>query len=107
MSADDKKLAVRITPKDWTFDTSATMPLLEAARLARIDLPSSCRNGTCRTCMCRLLTGTISYQIEWPGLSSDEKRDGYILPCVAFAESDLVIEEPRARRCAAPGKNSS
>jgi len=97
MSTDDEKFTVRIAAMDWTFETSAAIPLLEAARLARIDLPSSCRNGTCRTCMCRLLSGRISYRIEWPGLSSDERKDGYILPCIAFAESDLVIEEPRAR----------
>ncbi|MGZ5819510.1 MAG: 2Fe-2S iron-sulfur cluster-binding protein, partial [Burkholderiaceae bacterium] len=57
---------------------------------------SSCRNGTCRTCMCRLIDGQVSYRIEWPGLSADEKRDGYILPCVAYPESDLVIENPYA-----------
>jgi len=107
MSADDEKFAVRIAATDWRFETSAAISLLEAARLAQIDLPSSCRNGTCRTCMCRLLTGRINYRIEWPGLSSDEKRDGYILPCVAFAESDLVIDEPRARRDAVSGKDSS
>jgi ferredoxin len=60
-------------------------------------LPSSCRNGTCRTCMCRLLEGRIRYEIEWPGLSVDEKREGYILPCIAYPESDLVLEEVRAR----------
>jgi hypothetical protein len=46
--------------------------------------------------MCRLLSGQIRYRIEWPGLSSDEKKDGYILPCIAYPQSDLVIEEPRA-----------
>jgi hypothetical protein len=34
---------------------------------------------------------------NWPGLSADEKRQGFILPCVARPESDLVIEAPRAR----------
>jgi hypothetical protein len=28
-------------------------------------------------------------------LSLDEKLEGYILPCVACAASDLVLEEPR------------
>jgi hypothetical protein len=46
--------------------------------------------------MCRLLSGQIRYRIEWPGLSSDEKKDGYILPCIAYPQSDLVLEEPRA-----------
>jgi len=44
--------------------------------------------------MCRLESGRIDYQIEWPGLSVDEKREGFILPCVAQARSDLVLRLP-------------
>lgn len=98
MAADDGIFSVRIEPKGWLFTAADGLSLREAARQSGIDLPSSCRNGTCRTCMCRLLSGQIRYQIEWPGLSSDEKKDGYILPCVAQPQSDLVIEEPRATR---------
>jgi hypothetical protein len=39
-----------------------------------------------------MLDGRVSYQIEWPGVSAEEKAEGYILPCVAIAQSDLVIE---------------
>lgn len=70
--------------------------LLQAAREGGIVLPSSCRNGTCRECLCRLVEGSVSYAIEWPGLSAEEKREGCILPCVARPESDLVIDAPRA-----------
>lgn len=42
--------------------------------------------------MCRLKSGRVRYDIQWPGLSADEKKDGYILPCIAFAESDLVLD---------------
>ena len=46
--------------------------------------------------MCRLVSGTVSYTIEWPGLSREEKAEGLILPCVAVAQSDVVIEVPDA-----------
>ena len=59
-----------------------------------LKLDSSCRNGTCRTCICKLTSGKVTYRIEWPGLSPDEKREGYILPCVAYPLSDVVIELP-------------
>ncbi len=85
-----------IASKAWTFDLSPTSTLLASAEQAGIRLASSCRNGTCRTCLCRLKEGTVRYEIEWPGLSFDEKLDGYILPCVAFPESDLIIEEVSA-----------
>jgi ferredoxin len=71
---------------------------MEAAMLADVDMPVSCRNGTCRTCLCQLSRGDVRYRIEWPGVSADEKKEGWILPCVAIAESDLVILAPYAKR---------
>ncbi|GAA4031034.1 2Fe-2S iron-sulfur cluster binding domain-containing protein [Actimicrobium antarcticum] len=87
-----------ISGKDWRFDVPDALSLMEAARLAGITLPSSCRNGTCRTCLCRLHSGSVHYRVDWPGLSADEKQAGYILPCVALALSDVVIDEPRASK---------
>jgi ferredoxin len=72
--------------------------LLQAAIAAGIQLPSSCRNGTCRACLARLVSGDIGYLVDWPGLLADEKAEGWILPCVASALSDLVIEAPAARQ---------
>ena len=86
-----------VEPRGWVFDAPASLSLLEAAGLADrsgVQLASSCRNGTCRTCICQLRRGQIAYRIEWPGLSFDEKRDGFILPCVAYPLSDVVIELP-------------
>ncbi len=85
---------VRIANTDVSFSAPADMPLLQAAELsgmAGLKLESSCRNGTCRTCICQLLGGQVAYRIDWPGLSLDEKREGLILPCVAYPVSDLVI----------------
>ena len=88
---------VLVKPLGLVFTAASAMPLLQSAEQAGTDglkLLSSCRNGTCRSCICLLTSGQISYRIEWPGLSLDEKRQGYILPCVAFPLSDLVIELP-------------
>lgn len=98
MTNPDLVFAVRIEPQGWQFEAARGQRLREASAQAGVVLPSSCRNGTCRECLCRLLDGRVSYAIEWPGLSADEKREGFILPCVARAETDLVIEAPRARR---------
>ncbi len=74
-----------------TFEAPASLPLLQAAELAGQSLASSCRNGTCRTCMCQLVSGQVVYRIEWPGLSAEEKQAGSILPCVAYPASDVVL----------------
>ena len=73
------------------FAADPAISVLQAALNAGIELPSSCRNGTCRTCVCTLLSGHITYQIDWPGLSAEEKQAGLILPCVAHPASDLVM----------------
>lgn len=70
----------------WTHQ-----PLLVSLEQGGINWPSSCRNGTCRTCIAQLVRGEVRYDIEWPGLSAEEKAEGYALPCVAFPCSDLVL----------------
>jgi ferredoxin len=96
MSDTSGHYCVVIEPKGFQFEASGTRSLLESARLSNVVLPSSCRNGTCRECMCRMVQGRVKYKIEWPGLSPDEKAEGYILPCVALPESDLVLDVPRS-----------
>ncbi|MBG6076143.1 2Fe-2S iron-sulfur cluster binding domain-containing protein [Polaromonas sp. CG_9.11] len=85
--------SARVAGDGTGFEAPAALPLLLAAEQAGVWLrDSSCRNGTCRTCLCRLVSGQVVYRIDWPGLSRDEKRDGFILPCVAYPASDVVIE---------------
>ncbi len=87
-----------LQPGAIAFEADGQTSILHAAESAGIELPSSCRNGTCRTCICRVRSGEARHLIEWPGLSFDEKREGWILPCVAVAESRLELEAPLARR---------
>lgn len=83
--------SARLLPEGQSFDAAAGTPLLQSALQAGIFLESSCRNGTCRSCICRLASGKVSYRIAWPGLSAEEKAEGWILPCVAYPASDVVL----------------
>jgi ferredoxin len=67
--------------------------ILDSAVAAGVAMASSCRTGTCRTCLRRVLSGTVRYEIAWPGVLPDEKDQGYFLPCIAFPTSDLVVTE--------------
>ncbi|MFC5547737.1 2Fe-2S iron-sulfur cluster-binding protein [Massilia aerilata] len=89
---------ITFQPSGWTVRAPADSTILHAAEQAGIDLPNSCRNGTCRTCICRLASGSVRYLVEWPGLSFDEKREGYVLPCVAVPVGDVVVDQRLARR---------
>lgn len=80
------------SPDDTPFFAPAGQTLLQSALDAGIEMLSSCRNGTCRACIRQLERGQVSYRIAWPGLSTEEKNQGYILPCVAHPQSDLVLK---------------
>ncbi|WP_233867413.1 2Fe-2S iron-sulfur cluster-binding protein [Paraburkholderia adhaesiva] len=99
MSADKLESTVprvRVEPLGVTFEAPPELTLLEAAGFAGIHLPRLCRNGTCRTCICRVVSGKVRFTIEWPGLSREEKAEGYVLTCVAIAQTDLVLDVPEA-----------
>ncbi|MBB1598890.1 2Fe-2S iron-sulfur cluster-binding protein [Variovorax sp. UMC13] len=89
-------MKVRIAPGGFEFEAAPEQTLLRAADAAGIELPSSCRNGTCRTCICLLRDGQVRHTIDWPGLSAEEKTEGWILPCVAQPLSDVTLEVPQA-----------
>lgn len=90
-------MKARVEPAGFEFETDAGATLLQSAEAAGIDLPSSCRNGTCRSCICRLQVGQVRYRVEWPGLSLDERVEGWTLPCVAEPLEDVVLDVPFAR----------
>jgi ferredoxin len=89
---------ITFVPAGLACTSDGATSVLQSAEAAAISLPSSCRNGTCRTCLCRMQSGSVRYLVDWPGLSLDEKRDGDILTCVAVPLSDLVLAAPHARR---------
>lgn len=92
---------LEIAPQGWQLACRPEQTLLLAALAAGVRLPHSCRNGTCRACMSQLTQGRIRYRIEWPGLSAEEKAQGWILPCVAYAcEGPLQLQAPQAQALA-------
>lgn len=96
MSEPFQIFTVKVMPADLQYDVEGDLTLLEAADMSRIQLPSSCRNGTCRTCMCRLVSGEVTYTVEWPGLSAEEKAEGHVLPCVARPLTNVVLDQAEA-----------
>jgi len=86
----------RIEPHGSSFDAWPEQTLLEAMELGGLPCPSSCRAGTCRSCIGQLTSGQVRYEMAWPGLSAEEKAEGCVLPCVAFPVSDVVLKDPFA-----------
>jgi ferredoxin len=83
---------VLLRPSGRSFVVEDGQTVLAAAAHAGLELPSSCRNGTCRTCLAALREGRVHYRIAWPGLLPEERDGRWVLPCVAYPLSDLVLE---------------
>ena len=95
MSHDDTPLffIAHVEPDGQQFDVWSNQPLLVSLEQGGMNWPSSCRNGTCRTCLGHLVRGQVRYEIEWPGLSAEEKVEGCVLPCVAYPCSDITLRQ--------------
>ena len=87
-----KRWRVTIGPGGPSFEAPEDQPLLRSAEKAGWPFPSSCRIGSCGTCMQRVLSGEVRYEIDWPGVLPEEKAEGWVLPCVARPASDIVLE---------------
>jgi ferredoxin len=84
---------IRTEPDSLQVDASADDSVLLSLEMGGSAWPSSCRNGVCRTCIGRLVSGSVRYAVEWPGLSAEEQVEAYVLPCVAIPCSDLVLRQ--------------
>jgi len=65
--------------------------ILDAAEDAGLDLPYSCRQGQCTSCVGTLLDGDID-QSEGTALDPMQEEDGFALLCIASPRSDCRIE---------------
>jgi ferredoxin-NADP reductase len=74
-----------------SLDSSAPQTVLEAAETIGVDIPYGCRQGECGTCTTRLLAGEVHMDRQ-DGLTPELKEQGYILPCVSHAQSDIKMD---------------
>ena len=77
---------------NFAFSVETNESFLNASFRSDLTLPYSCGIGRCSACKCKILSGTSVSFIDEIGLSSEQKKDGYILTCVRTPTSDVVLD---------------
>lgn len=70
----------------------ANETVLDAAERADLGLPYGCLTGACATCTGRLREGDVAYRRPPRALKERQRRDGYVLLCIAEPRSDCRVE---------------
>ncbi|UJF20087.1 2Fe-2S iron-sulfur cluster-binding protein [Vibrio sp. SS-MA-C1-2] len=72
------------------FNVSEDQTLLDAALNAGINWPNRCQIGACASCLCRMISGEVHYDLA-PVLTEKEQQQGWVMACLAQPRTDIEV----------------
>ncbi len=91
-STSSSEIAVVFSKSGHEVACDGEEPILNLAEREGVKIRSNCRSGVCGSCKKRKLQGFVRVEGEPEGLDETERQEGYILTCISYPTSRVVID---------------
>lgn len=87
----EKAGTVTFQKSDTSTEFMPDETVLEASERVDVNIDYSCRTGSCGVCRVKLLSGSVTMEVE-DGLDPDDKANGMILACQAKSTGNVEVD---------------
>jgi vanillate O-demethylase ferredoxin subunit len=86
----DARFEVRLASSGRTITIAADKTVVQALAEAGVEIPTSCEQGVCGTCLTRVLDGTPDHRDQYLTPEEQAANDQFT-PCCSRSKSPLLV----------------
>ena len=91
-------MKITILPAGIEFDVlpDGQETILQAAERNGVGFPYRCRQGVCAACVCKTVSGEVSYGDRNPNtlLTENEQGQTFTYACIGYPLTDMTLHHP-------------